>query len=1111
MDFRILADNSNDIVVAFNENMECLYANASMEQATGLSARQLIGKKLQEAEIPEDAVNYLEYKIQQTFLTGKGTEYEIQLQLSSKSGYKSWQWQLIPEKGSKGNTLTVFLVGRDITEKKQLIDAHFFARNRFYSLFENIVDIFFETDKKGTITYISPHVEKYGFQAEDIISTNILDIVIPEDREHVTRAYLKLKRYGRIFPVILRIKEKNGKVCWFESRCSRQKDANGTFLGITGILKDITDQKITEERLLKINQCLLAFTTDPLEAIDRLIATSAQLLGADHARYYWIGGHISHSQEKAITVSQKSYNIISKKISIGDEHISTIFLYFPHEYVFLQEDEWVLNTITAAIALEEKRRKSLEALRESENKYKIIFENSPIGIFYMDPSGKILNCNDELVRIIGSSKEFIQGLNILSVLSKNPSIKEGLNNILGGKPFKYRGEYISLFSGKTTPIEASLSTHVAEDGSILGGICTVQDISEHQEKEQVIQILEAVSLAASKFLQMGSSSENFNEVLAQLGKATDVSRLYIFQNEIEEDGTLLMSQKYEWVAHGISPQIDNPLLQRLPYRYAAPRWEKIMKRRYHIAGLIKDFPDEERESLGEQGILSLATVPIYVGKEWWGFIGFDDCKHEREWSMVEMDALWAAADTIGAAIHRQQIEAEVKKSQERQKKILEAVQAGVMLIDAKSHTIVDVNPVAMQFLGRKKEEMVGKVCHEFICPAEKGKCPITDQKQVIDSLERVLLTAKGERLPILKKAAYIELDDRQLIVESFLDLSHIKEAERALMESEEKFKTLFMSANDAIYIYDDMGGKIKEVNDIASDMLGYSRNELLGMSPRDFNAPEYAVMLPDRLKELKNRGHAIYETIYVDSSGKRIPVEVSSRVIEYNGQKAILTVARDITERKMAEEVQKKELLLKEIHHRVKNNLQVISSLLNLQARNFQEKDIKKAFAESQNRIRAMAIAHEKLYKSKDLENIDTVDYVKNLVNYLLQSNSIGTGKVSLELDTDEIYLDIDKIIPIGLIINEVITNSLKYAFNPGEQGIIRVSFKVSDTSLILTISDNGKGIPETIDIFNTDSLGTQLVTTLVEQLGGKLELDRSSGTRFIMTFKNFKSLCHSN
>jgi PAS domain S-box-containing protein len=305
-----------------------------------------------------------------------------------------------------------------------------------------------------------------------------------------------------------------------------------------------------------------------------------------------------------------------------------------------------------------------------------------------------------------------------------------------------------------------------------------------------------------------------------------------------------------------------------------------------------------------------------------------------------------------------------------------------------------------------------------------------------------------------------------------------------------------------------MGGNIKEVNDITSEMLGYSRNELLAMSPRDFNAPEYVVLLPERLKELKNKGHAIYETIYVDSSDKSIPVEVSSRVIEYNGQKAILTVARDITERKMAEEAQKKELLLKEIHHRVKNNLQVIASLLNLQSRNFHETDIKNAFAESQSRVRAMAIAHEKLYMSKDLENIDTADYIRNLTNYLLQSYKLGIGKVSHEVDVDEIYLDIDKIIPMGLIINELITNSLKYAFNVGEQGVVKVSLKDVDTSLVLTISDNGKGLPEGINIFNTNSLGMQLVTTLVEQLGGKLELDRSSGTSFTITFNNLRSCC---
>ncbi|HML27191.1 MAG TPA: histidine kinase dimerization/phosphoacceptor domain -containing protein, partial [Methanomethylovorans sp.] len=177
------------------------------------------------------------------------------------------------------------------------------------------------------------------------------------------------------------------------------------------------------------------------------------------------------------------------------------------------------------------------------------------------------------------------------------------------------------------------------------------------------------------------------------------------------------------------------------------------------------------------------------------------------------------------------------------------------------------------------------------------------------------------------------------------------------------------------------------------------------MSPRDFNASEYAALLPERLQELKKKGKAIYETIYVNSAGKRIPVEISSRIIDYKSKKAILTVARDISERKIAEEAYKKEVLLKEIHHRVKNNLQVIASLLSLQSRKFQDRDVRLAFAESQNRIRSMAIAHEKLYMSKNLKNIDAADYIRNLANYLLYSYRTGTEKVNLEIDVDEIYL----------------------------------------------------------------------------------------------------------
>lgn len=1222
MDFRILADNSTDAVSIFDECMKCLYVNPAMEKATGIHAKDIIGKKLQETRIPKSACIYLEDKIQQTFVTGKDTEHEIQMELAGENGSKTWFWRLIPEKSADRKTLTVFLVGRDITEKEQLTSANSVNTNRFYALFENTVDIIFETDRNGTITYISHHVRKYGFREEDLISTSIFEIVIPEDREYAAGEYLKVQQHGRISPVIIRIKDKKGNLCWFESRCSRHKDSDGTFLGISGILKDITEQKNTEQRLLKINQCLLEFTADPIENINRLTATSAELLGADYVYYERV--YRKNEETNALTHEKSKYHIV-KEMKMGEEHIGSLCLVFPNDHLLSLQEEWILNTIITAIASEEKRRIAVESLRKSESKYKIIFENSPIGIFYMDPTGKIIHCNDKLVNIIGSPKEFIEGLDIRNVLIRNPSTADALKSIFHGVLLKYEGDYVSLYSRKITPIEALLSRHINEDGEILGAICTVQDISERREKEQVISILEAVSQAASKFLQRGASSENFKETLRQLGEATHVSRVYIFQNEVAKNGTLLMSQKYEWVEEGISSQIDNLLLQKLPYRDVAPRWEKVMKRRYHIAGNIKDFPDEEREILGEQGILSLAAVPIYVGKEWWGFIGFDDCKRERDWAMVEVDALWAAADTIGAAILRQQNETEIQNSQKRLQTILEAVQTGVIIIDAQSHTIVDVNPVAVQLIGRKKEEIIGRFCYDFICPTERGKCPLTDLKQILDSSERILLTAKGKELPILKSAVYIELEGKQHIVESFFDISHIKEAEKALRESEEryrdlfenssdliqsiradgsfiyvnrawretlgyteeevahltlhdvlhpstksrcmeklkniignddpgtietifvtkdnrevvlegnmnckhdngitvacrcmlrditerkkaeeelreseeKFKTLFMNANDAIYIYDDVGGKIKEINDVTSEMLGYSREELLNMSPQDFNSHEYAALLPDRVKELKRKGKAIFDTIYVDRIGKKIPVEISSRIIDYKGKKAILTIARDITERKLAEESHKKELLLKEIHHRVKNNLQVIASLLNLQSRNFQDKAIRQAFAESQNRVRSMAIAHEKLYMSKDLENINARDYINNLASYLLHSYRI-TEKVRLDVDVDDIYLSIDRTIPLGLIINELITNSLKYAFSPGEEGMVKLSFKNDDNLLVLTISDNGKGIPENIDIFNTGSLGMQLVTTLVEQLKGKLELDRSAGSRFTITF----------
>jgi two-component sensor histidine kinase len=236
----------------------------------------------------------------------------------------------------------------------------------------------------------------------------------------------------------------------------------------------------------------------------------------------------------------------------------------------------------------------------------------------------------------------------------------------------------------------------------------------------------------------------------------------------------------------------------------------------------------------------------------------------------------------------------------------------------------------------------------------------------------------------------------------------------------------------------------------------------------------------------------------------------------------------DITKQKEAEESLQRleEIRKKEIHHRIKNNLQVISSLLELQAERFNEKRVLEASHESKNRVASMAIIHEELYKSKNNEALDFSQYLQKLIAALFRSYTVREGDVKMYLDIEETFLGMDTAVPLGIIINELISNSLKHAFPPGRKGEIRIKLyrteevkenegisnnndsigsKNSDDKTIqyrLLVSDNGVGFPEDIDLKNTSSLGLQLVNILVEQLEGTIELEKDEGTVFRIIFK---------
>ncbi|UTB32456.1 MAG: ATP-binding protein [Methanobacterium sp. ERen5] len=254
------------------------------------------------------------------------------------------------------------------------------------------------------------------------------------------------------------------------------------------------------------------------------------------------------------------------------------------------------------------------------------------------------------------------------------------------------------------------------------------------------------------------------------------------------------------------------------------------------------------------------------------------------------------------------------------------------------------------------------------------------------------------------------------------------------------------------------------------------------------------------------------ELIFKTKKNKLISVSINAQVMR-NSRNELMGIEgsmRDITERKQMEiklknSLKEKEMLLKEIHHRVKNNLMIISSLLSLQTDYIKDKASKNIFIESQNRARSMALIHEKLYQSTDLKRINFGAYIKNLTTELFYTYRVGNAGVDIHYNIEDLKLDINTAIPLGLIANELITNSLKYAFVNGGDGVVNIEFKKEDHNYIFIIKDNGVGLPEGFDYKNSDSLGLQLVNNLSEQIDAEIELDTTDGTEFKIKFKEIE------
>jgi len=354
-----------------------------------------------------------------------------------------------------------------------------------------------------------------------------------------------------------------------------------------------------------------------------------------------------------------------------------------------------------------------------------------------------------------------------------------------------------------------------------------------------------------------------------------------------------------------------------------------------------------------------------------------------------------------------------------------------------------------------------------------------------------------------------------VVIRELISLDELKKAQKDLKKSkklveESEAQLRFISSNMMDLITESNEKfEFKFVSNSSQPFLGYTSDQMLGNVFFNYIHPEDVDEVKKTVKSaIENKSIARVDCRYVKADGSHVWVETIKKPIFNNEEfRGLICSSRDISPQKENERIindslNEKEILLREIHHRVKNNLQIISSLLNLQSRYIEDRETLNVLRESQNRVRTMAIVHEELYRSPDLTNINFKEYMERLLSNLFYSYGVNEKFIETRFDLEESTISIDTAIPCGLIVNELVTNSLKYAFPDGEMGKIEVLLRSSNENHTLTISDNGVGLPESFELENAETLGLQLVNSLVRQICGVLELKREGGTEFKISFR---------
>ncbi len=752
------------------------------------------------------------------------------------------------------------------------------------------------------------------------------------------------------------------------------------------------------------------------------------------------------------------------------------------------------------------RRQMEEALRKSEEKYRNLIETANEGIWILDTESRTTYVNTKMAEMMGYSRLVMIEKSVRDFTDDEGKSIFELNKKKRKQVINESHEF-KLIRQNGLPLWVIVNSKSLFDncGTFIGSMHMLTDITERKEAEAKLkEILDNLgNLVKERTAELESAYRSLKKSEASLAEAQRMTHIGNWDWDLETNKLHWSDELYR--IFGRNPQESGATYNEF----------------------LNCLHPEEQDYVENAIKKGLKGEPIDIDHRIILANGEERTVH------VQADVIFDEKNRPIRAKGVIQDTTELKKSEEKIRNLANIVESSNDAIGTISleGTFTSWNKGAEEVYGYSHEEILGRPM-SFVTPAHLGDetnklSELVKQGEMVHQYETLQLRKDKQEINVSITLSPVFDVHGKLTAISFVsrNITERKRAEENLRESEDKYRNIVETANEGI-VKTDNEARINYVNKKMLDMLGYTLEEGLGRPIWGFISDEYKPIIKMNLEKKKQGISESAEVKLICKDGSHLWIHMNSKPLfdkegKYMGAVSMLT---DITKRKEAEEALANIEIArkKEIHHRIKNNLQVISSLLDLQADKFNNREcikyseVLEAFKESQDRVISMALIHEELYKGGGLEKLNFSPYIEELAENLFHTYNFGNTDINLKLNLEEnVFFDMDVAVPLGMIINELVSNSFKHAFPGRSEGEIQIKLhreengeyiksineNCKSTTFALTISDNGVGIPENLQIEELDSLGLQLVTSLIAQLDGELELRRYNGAKFTVRF----------